>query len=141
MSACEQDSSVVKDYVDETNGRNPKDSMGQGAGNPSFLAVDFFCGGGGTTRGLIDADGYIIAGVDKVKTCRETYLKNNVNRFIDYSPPRFLGFDLFPEVGIVSTGRTTETDVGTLQLDSLFSACCTENTAPVHDLRTLPAIY
>jgi hypothetical protein len=32
---------------------------------PKFLAVDFFCGAGGTTRGLIDAGGYVIAGIDK----------------------------------------------------------------------------
>ena len=105
MSACEKDSNVVKDYVEGTNGKNSKDSMDQGAGNPSFLAVDIFCGGGGTTRGLIDANGYIIAGVDKVKTCRETYLNNNVNRFIDYSPPRFLGFDLFPESELYPQGE------------------------------------
>lgn len=25
---------------------------------PKFLAVDFYCGAGGTTRGLLDAGGY-----------------------------------------------------------------------------------
>lgn len=33
--------------------------------NPKFLAVDFYCGAGGTTRGLLDAGGYVAAGVDK----------------------------------------------------------------------------
>ncbi len=46
---------------------------------PSFIAVDFFCGAGGTTRGLIDAGGYVAAGVDKVGDCRETFERNNVN--------------------------------------------------------------
>ena len=31
---------------------------------PTFLAIDFFSGAGGTTRGLIDAGGYVIAGID-----------------------------------------------------------------------------
>ena len=34
------------------------------ANQPDFLAVDFYCGTGGATRGLIDAGGYIIAGID-----------------------------------------------------------------------------
>ena len=32
---------------------------------PKFLAVDFYCGAGGTTRGLLDAGGYVICGIDK----------------------------------------------------------------------------
>lgn len=63
---------------------------------PAFLAVDFFCGAGGTTRGLIDAGGYVIAGVDKDTRCRETYVENNPNKTIDYSSPRFLRRDIFP---------------------------------------------
>ena len=30
---------------------------------PKFLAVDFYCGAGTTTRGLLDAGGYVIAGI------------------------------------------------------------------------------
>jgi DNA (cytosine-5)-methyltransferase 1 len=63
---------------------------------PAFLAVDFFCGAGGTTRGLIDAGGYVIAGIDKAAACRKTYLENNVNASIDYSMPRYLDLDIFP---------------------------------------------
>ena len=48
---------------------------------PQFLAIDFFCGAGGTTRGLIDvAGGYVIAGIDKDVRCRDTFVKNNKNR-------------------------------------------------------------
>ena len=62
----------------------------------AFLAVDFFCGAGGTTRGLIDSGGYVIAGIDKARGCRRTYIENNVNRFIDHSAPHYLEYDVFP---------------------------------------------
>lgn len=62
---------------------------------PEFLAVDFFCGAGGTTRGLIDSGGYVIAGIDKDGRCRDTYVENNINGTIDYSPARFLERDIF----------------------------------------------
>ena len=63
---------------------------------PKFLAIDFFCGAGGTTRGLIDAGGYVIAGVDKDARCKDTYVSNNVNGTVDHSPVRFLNYDIFP---------------------------------------------
>lgn len=62
---------------------------------PRFIAVDFFCGAGGTTRGLIDAGGYVMAGIDKDERCRETFLENNINTSIDYAPARFLHRDVF----------------------------------------------
>jgi len=61
---------------------------------PAFLAVDFFCGAGGTTRGLIDAGGYVIAGIDKDTSCLETYTRNNLN--FDSESPKFLGYDMLP---------------------------------------------
>ena len=63
---------------------------------PKFLAVDFYCGAGGTTRGLVDAGGYVVAGVDKDVDCRETYLSNNINGTLDKVAPQFLAFDMFP---------------------------------------------
>ena len=63
---------------------------------PAFLAVDFYCGAGGTTRGLIDAGGYVIAGLDKQESCRRTYVSNNGNESGDRGYPRFLSMDLFP---------------------------------------------
>lgn len=63
---------------------------------PAFLAVDFFCGAGGTTRGLIDAGGYVLAGIDKDTRCRETYVENNSNEKLDFTAPRFLHRDIFP---------------------------------------------
>jgi DNA (cytosine-5)-methyltransferase 1 len=64
-------------------------------GDPSFFAVDFFCGAGGTTRGLIDAGGYVIAGIDKDARCRETYVKNNQNQTLRAMAPMFLDRDIF----------------------------------------------
>ena len=62
---------------------------------PNFLAVDFYCGAGGTTRGLLDAGGYVIAGIDKDETCRLTYERNNRNTALDRIEPAFLPFDMF----------------------------------------------
>ena len=63
---------------------------------PHFLAVDFYCGAGGTTRGLLDAGGYVIAGIEKEKNCLITYRRNNRNTTLDRAEPSFLAFDMFP---------------------------------------------
>jgi DNA (cytosine-5)-methyltransferase 1 len=63
---------------------------------PKFIAVDFFCGAGGTTRGLLDAGGYVIAGIDKDHRCQSTYTGNNVNATLDCKPVRYLQRDIFP---------------------------------------------
>ncbi len=70
--------------------------------------MDFFCGAGGTTRGLIDAGGYVIAGIDKDGRCNRTYTENNTNRFIDYCAPRYLEFDIFPRTDEYPEGRQDE---------------------------------
>ena len=75
---------------------------------PRFLAVDFFCGAGGTTRGLIDAGGYVIAGIDKDERCERTYVDNNSNRTLDSEPARFLPFDIFPRCDWHPEGQQTE---------------------------------
>lgn len=85
---------------------------------PNFLAVDFFCGAGGTTRGLIDSGGYVIAGIDKDDRCAKTYADNNINESVDYFPARFLNFDVFPKADDYETGQRDEL-VG--KLDSLLS--------------------
>lgn len=63
---------------------------------PKFLAVDFYCGAGGTTRGLLDAGGCVIAGIDKDSSCHDTYVLNNPNEKLDGDDPAFLAFDMFP---------------------------------------------
>ncbi|MER8549920.1 DNA cytosine methyltransferase [Mesorhizobium sp. M0684] len=72
---------------------------------PRFLAVDFFCGAGGTTRGLIDAGGYVIAGVDKEPRCRRTYVENNSNRTLDAAEPGYLEYDIFPSTELYPAGQ------------------------------------
>ena len=63
---------------------------------PKFLAVDFYCGAGGTTRGLLDAGGYVIGGIDNDAACRQTYEQNNVNGTLDRSGPVFLEYNMLP---------------------------------------------
>jgi DNA (cytosine-5)-methyltransferase 1 len=63
---------------------------------PAFLAIDFFSGAGGTTRGLLDAGGYVIAGVDKDAVCERTFVENNSNTTLDKRPPYYLCRDIFP---------------------------------------------
>ena len=75
---------------------------------PRFIAVDFFCGAGGTTRGLIDAGGYVIAGIDKDVRCEQTFTENNVNITLDYCEVRFLGYDIFRKSAEYSSGRQRE---------------------------------
>lgn len=75
---------------------------------PRFLAVDFFCGAGGTTRGLIDAGGYVIAGIDKDARCKQTFSDNNINSTIDEAHARFLNYDVFPRSAAYPSGQRDE---------------------------------
>ena len=43
-------------------------------------AIDFFCGAGGLTRGLLNAGIEVLAGVDNDEHLRETYTHNNKPR-------------------------------------------------------------
>lgn len=48
-----------------------------------MIAVDFFSGAGGLTRGLVDAGIPVVLGVDADEGCRETYERNNLgSRFL-----------------------------------------------------------
>ncbi len=76
--------------------------------SPTFVAVDFFCGAGGTTRGLIDAGGYVIAGIDKDSRCKPTYIANNRNLTRDLAAPRFLHRDIFPIDPLYPNGQQQE---------------------------------
>ena len=50
-------------------------------------AIDFFCGAGGLTRGLLNAGIEVLAGVDNDEHLRETYTHNN-------KPSRFINKDI-----------------------------------------------
>ena len=82
--------------------------MTEATQDPKFLAVDFFCGAGGTTRGLLDAGGYVIAGIDKDESCRETFERNNGNTTLDGKPPIFLALDMFPSSSDYPQGQQHE---------------------------------
>lgn len=75
---------------------------------PKFLAVDFYCGAGGATRGLLDAGGYVIAGIDKDSQCRSTYQTNNPNLTLDRAMPVFLDKDMFPSSEQYPDGEQSE---------------------------------
>ncbi len=75
---------------------------------PNFLAVDFYCGAGGTTRGLIDAGGYVIAGIDKDAACRKTYRQNNPNERLNTASPAFIRKDMFPASPEYPEGKQDE---------------------------------
>ena len=82
--------------------------MLNGYSTPKFLAVDFFCGAGGTTRGLLDAGGYVIAGIDKEESCRTTYRLNNRNMKLDRTMPHFLNKDMSPATPDHPEGQQAE---------------------------------
>jgi DNA (cytosine-5)-methyltransferase 1 len=76
--------------------------------SPAFFAVDFFCGAGGMTLGMLDANGYVIGGVDKDIRCERTYVENNVNRHLDHKAPKFLAYDIFPATIETPDGQQNE---------------------------------
>ena len=78
------------------------------ADKPKFLAVDFYCGAGGTTRGLLDAGGYVIAGIDKDEDCRITYRSNNRNTTLDCAEPDFLALDMLPATAGYPQGQQSK---------------------------------
>jgi len=65
------------------------------------VAIDFFCGAGGMTCGLISAGIPVLAGIDNEPLCEQTY-RQNINP--DGSTPEFLCKDIFP--------RTVDYDAG-----------------------------
>lgn len=57
------------------------------------VAVDFFCGAGGMTNGLIRSGMHVLAGVDNEPMCEKTYRQNR-NRI--GSRPKYICKDIFP---------------------------------------------
>ena len=75
-------------------------------------AIDFFCGAGGLTRGLLNAGISVLAGVDNDDRLRETYTRNN-------EPSRFVNRDI-KDVRIHELRRDLGIDQGDL---TLYAAC------------------
>jgi DNA (cytosine-5)-methyltransferase 1 len=69
------------------------------------VAIDFFCGAGGMTNGLIKAGIHVIAGVDNEPLCERTYRQN---RNADGSVPEFICKNVFPKSGVCPTGQQKE---------------------------------
>ncbi|MDE6758430.1 MAG: DNA cytosine methyltransferase [Clostridia bacterium] len=66
-----------------------------------MIAVDFFCGGGGMTRGLIDAGIDVLCGIDSNPACKRTYEVNNANSYLQKDICQFTPKDLleqFPQI-------------------------------------------
>lgn len=76
-------------------------------------ALDFFCGAGGLTRGLLDAGIKVLAGIDNDERLRRTYEHNN-------KPSRFLAEDV-REFDIHATRR----ELGITSNDIVLYAACT----------------
>ena len=75
-------------------------------------ALDFFCGAGGLTRGLLDAGIEVIAGFDLDSTCKKTYEKNN-------RPSRFVEKDITE-----LTATSVRKALGSRQTTDLLIAGC-----------------
>ena len=74
-------------------------------------AVDFFCGAGGLTRGLLDARIRVVAGLDAEDRCKDAYEKNNGVPFV-HARVQDVGRDT---PGLAEHFRRTD--------DLLFAAC------------------
>lgn len=76
-------------------------------------AIDFFCGAGGLTRGLLNAGIKVLAGVDNDKRLKETYTHNN-------KPSRFINKD----INKIKIGELRE-ELGIQNGDTTLYAACT----------------
>lgn len=83
----------------------------------AVLAVDFFCGAGGMTNGLIRAGIHVLAGVDNESRCEDTYRQNR-NR--DGTRPAFICKDIFPHTRSYPAGQRKEIRAAITELISAY---------------------
>lgn len=69
------------------------------------VAIDFFCGAGGMTNGLIRAGIHVLAGVDNELLCEKTYRQN---KNADGSRPEYLCKNVFPKSKLHPGGQQIE---------------------------------
>jgi DNA (cytosine-5)-methyltransferase 1 len=79
---------------------------------PRFVAVDFFCGAGGLTRGLLDSGIQVCLGIDKDERCKKTYEDNN-------APSKFMTCD----IAAVSCEDLAQ-HIGTVRSENLVFVAC-----------------
>jgi len=70
-----------------------------------IVAIDFFCGAGGMTNGLIRAGIHVLAGIDNQPLCETTYSQNTNN---DGSHPTYLCKNIFPKTRTCPNGQQSE---------------------------------
>lgn len=75
--------------------------------------IDFYCGAGGLTRGLLNVGIQVLAGIDIDKRLKDTYEKNN-------EPSRFIGADA-RNIDII----TLRHELGITDEDKVVYAACT----------------
>jgi DNA (cytosine-5)-methyltransferase 1 len=88
-------------------------------------ALDFFCGAGGLTRGLLDAGISVIAGVDADSRCLETYENNN-------RPAKFVTADVCD----ISTAQVWKLLGSRRTSDLLIAGCAPCQPFSTHTKRT-----
>jgi DNA (cytosine-5)-methyltransferase 1 len=91
-----------------------------------FHAVDFFCGAGGSSRGLVSAGCRVLAGIDRDIEYRETFIANNADAtgFV----PKFLNFDLLPRSDHHPGG---ERDMAVAEIARIIAEAQTTDKRPV----------
>ena len=62
-----------------------------------MIAVDFFCGGGGMTRGLLNAGVKVLCGIDSNPACKKTYEENNHVQYLETDVMELTPDDLLRE--------------------------------------------
>ena len=63
-----------------------------------ITALDFFCGAGGLTRGLLDAGIKVVAGIDFDGRCRDTYEKNNKPSVFHQADVKTIDYELIRQL-------------------------------------------
>lgn len=105
--------------------------MNDAAAVSGFHAVDFFCGAGGSSRGLVSAGCRVLAGIDRDPEYRATFVANNGDA--NGNPAEFLTLDLLPRTehhpggqrqeAIAMIGRIVETAQAEQRRPLLFVFC------------------
>lgn len=81
------------------------------------VAVDFFCGAGGMTNGLIQAGMHVLAGVDNEPQCEQTYRQNRNKNGVR---PEYVCKDIFPSTRLHSGGQQSEIAVRLKELIAAY---------------------
>lgn len=102
-------------------------------------AIDFFCGAGGLTRGLLDAGVEVVAGLDADGRCKETYENNNRPvRFHEQDICEVSGRDVWRLLGSRRTGDLLIAGCAPCQPFSKHRKCAIDKSGAVRRVRDDP---